>query len=74
MPIKRTVVCDICNRGHTEEVFGSGFPDWMQVNGIKLDGNDQVWLCPTHRNVIADHIDMLKQNHARDVKSNLNIK
>ncbi len=60
MPLLRTVKCDICGETLTEPSYGAGFADWMLINGIVLDGNDQIWLCPEHRNAVADYIDSLK--------------
>jgi len=59
MPLLRIVSCDICNK-KLEDKTGSGFPNWMLINGIVLDGNSQVWLCPEHRTKVADFIDELK--------------
>jgi len=62
MALKRTVVCDVCNKEYTDKSFGSGFPDWMQVNGILLDGNAVVWFCVEHKALVADFIDKLKNS------------
>lgn len=57
MPLLRTVECDICRSSYTEEGYGAGFPGWMNILGIELDGNSQIWLCPTHMGKVADFID-----------------
>jgi len=67
MPIFRTVTCDVCDET-LEDRTGSGFPDWMLINGIELDGNDQVWLCPEHRTKVANFIDELKHGKIKLVE------
>ena len=60
MTMLRTVICNICDRQYTEESYGAGFAGWMQVNGIILNGDDQVWLCPDHKAEVADYIDNIR--------------
>lgn len=59
MPMLRTVKCDICGMDYTETQYGAGFPNWMNILGISLDGNEQVWLCPVHMAKVADYIDSM---------------
>ena len=63
MSMYRTVKCDICGEEYTEKEYGAGFPEWMLINGIVLDGISEIWICPTHRDMIADYVDNLKNGN-----------
>lgn len=63
MPIVRTVRCNICGHEETEASHGSGWKDWLWVQGAVLDGDDQVWLCPRHRTKVMDFIDNMKNGN-----------
>lgn len=60
MPLTRKVTCDICSEEYSEKEYGSGFPDWMNIHGIILDGNAEIWLCPKHAIDVAEFIDATK--------------
>ena len=60
MPIVRTAKCNICGKEEAEAMYGVGWPGWMIVNGIALDGEDSVLLCPEHTALVATFIDQLK--------------
>lgn len=67
MPLLRIVKCDVCGEQLIDE-DGSGFKDWMKIDGIVLDGNDDVWLCKTHRDKVANFIDEMKHGKIKLVE------
>lgn len=60
--IKRTVVCGICGIAYTEQSNGEGFPNWGQLQGIVLDGDENPYLCPQHLAFTAEGLDRLKHS------------
>jgi hypothetical protein len=59
MAEKRTVICDICGASCTEESYGAGWPGWMGLKGVKLNGTENPDLCPEHRGQVMGFVDSL---------------
>lgn len=60
--IIRRAVCTICGRTLQEAEYGAGWPEWVIVDGISIDGDTKVMLCPEHKAMVADFIDKEKQH------------
>ncbi len=60
MAEKRTIFCDICGASSTEEKHGDGWPGWMGLKGVALDGVENPDLCPEHTKQVMDFVDNLK--------------
>ena len=64
--IKRTIQCDVCGFQETESQANAGWPNWGQLNGIELNGNENPYLCPTHLSETADFVDSLVRTDGLD--------
>ena len=58
--ILRTIQCAICGKHETEKRPNGGWPGWMGIIGVALDGDENPQFCPEHTNEIMNFIDNLK--------------
>lgn len=57
--IQRTAICGACGAKETEDKFGEGFKQWIQIQGIQLDGDANPHFCPECTKKIMDYVDKM---------------
>lgn len=63
MSILRAAKCTICGTEELEPQYGLGWDGWMMVDGISIDDDQKVMLCPEHKTIVANYIDRVKEQH-----------
>lgn len=59
--ILRKAKCTVCGLEEGEITAGLGWVGWMKIEGVEIDGDIEVMLCPEHMATIADVIDKEKE-------------
>lgn len=65
MAILREAECDCCGKKEYERGVGTGWPNWIIVQGVILDGVGSPMFCEECREPIMNFIDTHKQNLAK---------
>ena len=72
MPLEnRKATCDICHHSEREERFGTGWPNWVIVQGIgavapkpdePIDNkHTEMYICPTHKQDLAGVLNRMQE-------------
>lgn len=69
MTILRKACCNLCPKEEWEHGQGSGWKDWIIIQGVVLDGVDNPMFCKDCRSKIMDYIDNLKHPVLKVIKS-----
>jgi len=62
MAILRKAQCDMCDFEEWEPHANCGWPNWMILSGIVLDGVDSPMVCPECREPLMNWIDEYKRS------------
>lgn len=68
MTILRKAQCDSCSVEEFEKKSGEGWPDWIVIQGVILNGANSPMFCPECRDKIMNFIDyeMIPLNAAEE--------
>ena len=74
MPLEnRKATCDICHVIQAEERIGTGWPNWIIIQGIgavapekdePIDNKHlEMYICPKHKNQISNYLNRMQIEH-----------